>query len=226
MHRALLCLLAIVACSHQAPYSPVERGEAALAMGENADAADAYRDALAFRPDDPHALLGMARTELNRGRAERALDLLFQVRQRDPVLFEREAREDQRAALELAARDRFAIRDHSAALRYLRRLQEVDPAHPALRDLLPEVLIAEAGRQQLAGRTEEAERLFREAQGRDPDRVDPTLAYAEALLARGRADTAISLLGDALERHPDDPRLRELLDRALEIRYPDPIQLP
>ena len=69
MPRALFCLLALAACTHAAPYAPVERGEVALAMGDSDDAADAYRDALAFRPDDPRALLGMARTELTRGQA-------------------------------------------------------------------------------------------------------------------------------------------------------------
>jgi hypothetical protein len=34
-------------------------------------------------------------------------------------------------------------------------------------------------------------------------------------------DTAISVLSDALLRHPEDRRVQALMDRALEIRYPN-----
>ncbi len=37
----------------------------------------------------------------------------------------------------------------------------------------------------------------------------------------GRVNTAISILSDALLRHPEDRRVQALMDRALEIRYPD-----
>ena len=49
--------------------------------------------------------------------------------------------------------------------------------------------------------------------------------YAKALarpraIERGQTDRAISVLSDALLRHPGDRELQALMDRALEIRYP------
>ncbi len=66
-----------------------------------------------------------------------------------------------------------------------------------------------------------ASALLREVVG--PEAADGDLAFALAvsLVQRGRLDTAISVLSDALLRHPGQPRLRALMDRALRIRYPN-----
>jgi predicted Zn-dependent protease len=50
--------------------------------------------------------------------------------------------------------------------------------------------------------------------------VEAILGLAQVLIERGRVDEAIRLLSDASVRHPQDGRIEELMDRAIEIRYP------
>ena len=74
----------------------MERAQVALAIGDTEDAEDAYRQLLALRPDDPAALLGLARSHLARqdgeaarqslesGDTARALERLSRLEQLDP----------------------------------------------------------------------------------------------------------------------------------------------
>jgi predicted Zn-dependent protease len=108
-------------------------------------------------------------------------------------------------------------------LRLLDRLRELEPEEDAaLRDLRFRALIAESGRLQMAGRPDQAAARYREATGSDVVGADIVAALAEALIETGRTGVAISVLSDALRRSPGDPQLVRLMDRALDLRYPDP----
>lgn len=199
-----------------------ERGDVALQLGEIEDAADAYRDALASDPDDPHAILGMARCHVALGDGEAALDDFGRLVAADPGSLEGYAATDYHFALYQAAKQAQRRGDSTLALRRVRRLRELDPDHGGLEELETDVLILEGGRLQVAGRQDEAEALFREAMGRGTPPADRagSAALARALLERGQTDWAISVLSDALLRHPGASDLEALMDRALEIRYP------
>lgn len=218
-------LLALLLCACGTPRRAelaLERGDVALQLGEFEDAADAYRDALASDPSDPHALLGMARCYVALGDGEAALDEFGRLAAADPGSLEGEAATDYHFALYQAAKQAQRRGDSTLALRRVRRLRELDPDHGGLDELETDVLILEGGRLQVAGRQEEAEALFLEAMGRGTPQADRTgsAALARALLERGQTDRAISVLSDALLRHPGDSDLQALMDRALEIRYP------
>ena len=199
-----------------------ERGDLALQLGEIEDATDAYREALASDPDDPWALLGVARCHVAQGDGEASLDDFGRLATLDPAFFEQEAATDYHFALYQSAKQAQRRGDSALALRRVRRLRELDPGHGGLEELETDVLILEGGRLQVAGRQGEAEALFREAMGRGTPQADRagSAALARALLERGQTDRAISVLSDALLRHPSASDLQALMDRALEIRYP------
>jgi Flp pilus assembly protein TadD len=220
-----LVLLGLLACANGAPRRAElarERGDVALGLGNSADAADAYREALSIEPRDPEALLGMARSHVAQGDGEAALVVFGRLAAADPAYFEVEAATDFHFALYQAAKQALRRGDSTLALRQVRRLQELDPDHGGLEGLETDVLIREGGRLQVAGRPEAAEVLLQEALGRGTPEADRegAVALAVALLERGQTDRAISVLSDALLRHPGDPELRALMDGALEIRYP------
>jgi tetratricopeptide (TPR) repeat protein len=218
-------LLAVLLCACGPPQHAQlarVRGDLALRIGEVADAADAYRQALAADPRDPDALLGMARCHVALGDGEAALDLFERLEAADPAYFASRAATDYHFALYQAAKQALRQGDSALALRRVRRLRSLDPDHGGLDTLETDVLILEGGRLQVAGRPEAGEALFREAMGRGTPGAEreATAALARALLERGRTDRAISILSDALLRHPGDRELQALMDGALEIRYP------
>jgi tetratricopeptide (TPR) repeat protein len=218
----LLVFLLALGCASAEPAAPdLERAERALAFGEVEDAADAFRSALAVHPGCREALLGLARSYVARGDGESALAVFSELERVDAAYFRERAAADQQFALYQAARSRLWRGDPAGALQALRRLRALDPDHSGLRDLMPRVLIAEGGRLQVVGRHEEAEALLREATGEGPSEADLIVALAERLVETGRTDTAITVLSDALLYDPDDERLLALMDRALEVRYPD-----
>jgi tetratricopeptide (TPR) repeat protein len=217
-----LVLLLLLGCAGVDPAAPdLERAERALARGEADDAADAFRNALAFHPQSRRALHGLARSYSAQGDGESALVVFSELERIDASYFRERAAADREFALYQAARSRLSRGDPARALAALRQLRALDPDHPGLRDLMPQALIAEGGRLQVVGRTEEAEALFREATGERPAEADAVALLAEKLIEMGLTDTAITVLSDALLRHPNDERLLSLMDRALEVRYPD-----
>jgi predicted Zn-dependent protease len=214
--------LLAVGCAGIDPYEiEFERGEVALRVGEPEDAADAYRRALAYRRDEPEGLHGLARSYVAQGDGESALGVFARLKRADPDYFRERASTDYHFAIYQAAKSRLRRGDSARALELLRGLERLDPEHSGLEALRTQVLLVEGGRLQVAGRPEEAEMLFREALGSDAAGADATLGLAEILMESGRVDTAISVLSDALLRHPEDRRMQALMDRALEIRYPD-----
>lgn len=205
----------------QATYErDLERGHVALRMGQREDAADAYRAALALHPGDPRALEGLARAQLALGEGEAALDTLVRLESEAPGRVEASAGRELRAALFLVAERRLRLGDSAGSLRLLRRLEGLDPGHPGLQRLLVDCRVAESGRLRVAGRSQEADALLREAVGTDAADGDLSFTLAVSLMERGHLDTTISVLSDALLRHPDEQRLQALMERALRIRYP------
>jgi tetratricopeptide (TPR) repeat protein len=203
-----------------------ERGEQALARGEPGDARDFFRYALGASPGEPRAVLGLARAHTALGDGERALGLLFGLERTHPRFFRERARGDLALALLQAADARLRRGDAIEALRQLRRLQALDPAHPGLAGALPRVLVAAGGELQVMGRAREAQALLREATGAEPEPAQAVVALARALLEAEELDRAISVLSEALRREPSDTRARALLALALERRYPDPVCHP
>lgn len=219
----LVCALLAAACASPPPGQLArERGAVALGLGEVDDAADAYRSALSYDPHDPEALYGLARCHVALGDGEAALDAFASLEQADPLFFQQKAGTDYHFALYQAAQQALRRGDSTLALRRVRKLQALAPDHGGLPELATETLIAEGGRLQVAGHPDEAEALFSEALGQSSPEAGAAAAaaLAEALMERNRMDPAISVLSDALLRHPDDAHLRGLMDRALEIRYP------
>jgi thioredoxin-like negative regulator of GroEL len=217
---APLLLLAALACAGSAAYdAALRRGEMALAVGDPEHAEGAYREALQARPRDAAALLGLARSYMAREDCEAALEIFAGLELAAPEVFA-EARADHLNALERAAAARLERGDPAGALRLLRRLAERDPGRAGVGDALREAILAEASRLLLTGRADSAEELFREGLERQADSVEAVLGLAQALIERGRVDDAIRLLSDAAVRHPQDARIEELMDRAVEIRYP------
>lgn len=218
----VLLLLACATPSSERVDLAVERGDLALRLGDAADAADAYQEALIDDPRNPEALLGMARSRVALGDGEAALETFGRLAAVDPAFFRERAATDYHFALYQAAKQALRRGDSALALRRVRRLRALDADHGGLDELETETLILEGGRLVVTGHPEAGEVLFHEAMGRGTPRADraAALALARALLERGQTDRAISVLSDALLRHPDDPELQALMDRALEIRYP------
>ena len=196
------------------------RGAVALDMGQPDDAVDAYRAALALRPDDPEALEGLARAQLARGQPQAALETFTRLENAEPGRVAERCTPELRQAQFRLAELRLEHGDYAGCLRLLRGLRATQQASPRQDALFVEALVAESGRLQVAGRSQEAAALLEEAVGADADPGNLEYVLASTLVERGRLDTAISILSDALLRHPDDPRLAALMDRALRIRYP------
>ncbi|MFQ5416962.1 MAG: tetratricopeptide repeat protein [Myxococcota bacterium] len=200
----------------------LQRGELALASGASEDAADAFASALAMQPRNRQALRGMARSRLAQGDGESALRILAELENLDPAYFRSHARAERRLALHQAARTRMWRGDAGGSLRLLDALREIEPERDAaLRDLRFRALIAESGRLQVAGRPAAAAVYFREATGSGRVVGDTAAVLAEALIEIGRASLAVSVLSDALRGRPEDARLSALMDRALDLLYPD-----
>ncbi len=95
------------------------------------------------------------------------------------------------------------LRDHyEQAINVLRTAQQTDPANPQIYRI--QALALEA-----SGKTEDAERAFREAlrlNGPSPPNEDPAIDYGVFLYRQGRAGAALEPLEAALRRHPDAAR--------------------
>lgn len=196
-------------------------GHLALRAGDPEDAEDAYRRALALRPDSPAGLHGLARTHAARGDGRAALTLLMRLEEQDPEYFRSHAQADIRFALYQAAKQYLWEGNSSRALELVKRLEQLDPEHGGLDELRSEAQVREAARLYVGGRFPEAEFLIGALVGRPVAGAEAARLLAEVLIERQRTALAISVLSDALVRHPQELRLQRLMDRALEIRYPD-----
>jgi len=215
-------LLLLVGCASVPSTAPdIERAEAALAAGAADDAADAFQSALAVDPGSLRALHGLARSYIAQGDGDSALATLSELAALDDRYFRDRAAADHRIALEQAAAARLWRGDPAGALELLDQLGPGVRERPGLRDLQQRARVAEAGRLQVLGRRQEAWALYCRPPGAAPGGACSIAGLASQLHEYGYTDTAITVLSDELRRRPGDRRLRELMDRMLEIRYPN-----
>ena len=204
-----LVLATALACTTEPP-EPVDpalpyrqEGEAALASGDAETAVAAYQVALAISPRDRQAMRGLLESQLLVGEAEAALVTLEALAGLEggtvdpcPTLAAvREARNGRGAFQEAETIARRAVR------------QGCPGAEASLAVLLTEA----AGRAE----GEEAVALYRQALALDVGEPARFRAAAAALLSQGRSREARDLLAEALERHPDDRPLRDLMVQVL-----------
>lgn len=199
----------------RAPSDPVvahlHEGEAALAVGSAAQAAEAFRGALAIAPTDVRALEGLLRAETDLGNAASALAILAEMEAAGLS----PARPARCAALALAIEDHLE-RGASAALEVARTSGvHCGGTEPTF---LIRALIAEGDRERGDGNLEAAFELYREVIELGPG--DPSIfgLAAELLVRQDRIADAVSLLAVGLERYPGDRELREQMVRVLSIR--------
>ncbi len=220
MSRGALWLVAgaVAAACVQPPHLVhLDEGEANLAVGDADAAVAAYRVALDVTPDQPDALLGLARAELARADGDAALAALDRLVEIDAGAAVAGRTTELRCAALVAVATRRLERDESAA-GPAGELELVPCAGAAARDARVAVHLDEAGRDRRAGRPEQALAHYAAAREADPDRVAGFSEAAELLLDAGRRDEAIGLLSAGLERHPREARLRELMVAALGVR--------
>lgn len=203
-----------LACAAGPPPDPglpyLQEGETALAVGDPETAVAAYQLALAVMPRDPRALYGLLAAQVANSEAEAALDTVSRIETlgAGPV--------NPCPALALATQARLGRSAPAAAEDAARRARA--EACPGANARLAEVLAARGAAEASAGKPKAAIAHYREAIVVDPSSPAPFAAAASLLLVEGQTEAAIGLLAEALERHPDDRALRNLMVGALTIR--------
>ena len=139
----------------------------------------------------------------------------------------KEALEDFQRAARFAADDRALLReiatiqneigDFDATWQYLEQLYPTN-REPA------EVFAGQGDTYCGLGLAVEAEESFAIAAATAPDVVEYRRRLAETRLARGEIDGALAALGEASARDPNDPAIRELWARALQMRQTASVQ--
>lgn len=213
----LALLLAMSACAQ--PGDPIvahlRDGEASLAEGAGDRALAAYHAALTLAPGNRRALLGVLRAEIERDDGESALLALRSLESEEgggaPAA-------DRCAALRLAAEQRLAGGDDSAALEVAREHRATGCNGGLAPALEAGALIAVGDRERARGRSDLALLAYEAATLADPAHSHAFAAAGELLLGQGRTDEAVSLLAKGLEHHPEDRALRDLMLRALSMR--------
>lgn len=176
-----VALFLLGACVSWHPFaSELERGNAALRLGDFYAATHCYQRALGYRRDDPAALLGLVRSYIGRGDGENALEVFLILRRVDPAYFEQRAPTDYHVALYQAAKTRLSRGNAGTALELLRRLRQRDPDHRGLDDLMTQALIEAAAPLRQPDDPQLQGRMDRERQIRYPDGL-ADLAPAENL---------------------------------------------
>ncbi len=142
----------------------------------------------------------------------------------------KEALEDFQRAARFAADDRALLReiatiqneigDFDAGLATWQYLEQLYPTNrePA------EVFAGQGEAYCGLGLAVEAEESFAIAAATAPDVVEYRRRLAETRLARGEIDGALAALGEASARDPNDPAIRELWARALQMRQTASVQ--
>lgn len=239
-----LCRSAAEACADPAERAGwwVRLGSALREHGRDAEAAAAYRCALADRPDDAsvrHALADLHR-RLDEPEAlarllAAELESCAGVREVPPrmelaaLLADRLERPDEalvhvRRVLEIDPESREA-RDRALAL--AERIGDDDAAATLLAAALPrerdpaaraQLLVRRAELLRRAGRAEEAIAACEEALACDPERDDARAALRELLLAAGRWQAVLAWDGREAERRSGEARVG-VLERAADLAW-------
>jgi Flp pilus assembly protein TadD len=195
----------------------VAHGNALLALGRNAAAAERFREALALSPRDTHALYGLARVDVAAGRLEGARERLETAARLAPM---------QGEVHELLARVHDRLGNDEAARRSelrARRLGGVvtrgaDPALDAMEALAvnSQSFIRRGRGLAEEGRFAEAEEQFREVlEIREPTTAGDLANLAATVAAQGRAEEALGLYERALALDPEHAGAHNNLGLAL-----------
>ncbi len=196
-----------------------ERGDVALALWHAGEAEHAYRAALEREPGLAEAQRGLARALTAAGAFEAAVDAFDALAAQHPARFAALATEYcdllGRAAEAAMQGDR-----PDRAISLARRRRAAPCVAPARDALLARALQIEAEAALASGLADEAVELHRAAI--EADSGDPGIYRTAALgmLAAGRRDEALTLLSEALARHPEDRALHVLTVDVLAGRAP------
>jgi tetratricopeptide (TPR) repeat protein len=215
---ALLCLLlaaGLAGCRSGPPPTLVERGEAAMAEGDLAAAERFYREASEQDPNDVRAWHGRAEVARRDGAPEASLRFYVEVARRDQFYLTGPARLEYAATLIEAGRERLAAGRADAAVRALKAARALVGGVPGLDPDLGRALTARGERLAMLGHRKRALADFRAAIVLTPNAAEPYVGAAQILLASGRRQEALDLLGAARAHHPSDLRVRALTLEAV-----------
>ncbi len=196
------------------------RGDRAVQAGRLAEAAEAYRKAVAAEPESFSYRKSLGLTLHRLGRVEGAVRELEAALALDPGLPPAQVPVE-RARLRFALGGIAANRgDSGAALRHFREAARLDPGYADAHLQTGNLLGA-------AGRLEEAlaafGRALAAAEPADPAAAPAHLQRATTLMDLGRFAEAVPDLERSLELRPDDSRARWLLETARrEAAKPEP----
>jgi tetratricopeptide (TPR) repeat protein len=214
----LLLTLGLAGCRGGPPPTGVERGDAALAAGDLVAAADYYEQASQQDPHDVRAWHGRAEVARQSGDPEASLGFYVQVARRDRAYLSRQARLDYTTTLIQAGHERLRAGRTDGAVRALKAARNLTTSVPAIDTDLGRALTARGARLSMLGQRKRALADFREAIELTPGEAEPYVGAAQILLASGRREEALDLLGTARRHHPSDLRVRALTIEAVGLR--------
>lgn len=220
---ALALSLPLLYCIADPPPPPsrdVARAEVELARGDAVAAVEWFEVARAVDPRDERATRGLAAALLARagpGDAEAALMTLAEL---EPA--ERYAPTDLECRASLAAARTQLVPGQAERVLALLDGRASNGCAVSGDVVLRARAQSHQGRDALAtGDTEAALELFAQARATDPELVESYVGTGRALLAAGR-ESVVPFLAHALERHPRNRGLQQLMVEALGVRYPEP----
>lgn len=173
-------------------------GDVNAAMGRYDRAAEHYRRFIALDDREPHVHYKLGVALYRAGRAHQALEPL----RRAVALDERMA--EAHHLLGVCLRETRSPRESRRALE---RALELNPALAAAREELAELHGA-------AGRTRNRIEQLEALAALEPARASRLVSVGVAYAAAGRTDAAVTTLGRAAERYPDDPLVYSALGRV------------
>jgi tetratricopeptide (TPR) repeat protein len=192
----------------------VNRGDIALTFERLEEAESAYRAALQTRPDSPAARRGLSRTLAARGEFEAALVSYQLLGEASHDAFEAIRVAEYCPLLLRAAQASLIEGETERALDRVRTSRSSGCESAGHADLLASVRFAEAERLRGIDRAAAID-LYRASFEADSTRVDAYRRAAQLLVEVPDRDEALRVLSAALEHHPDDAELRQLLFEVL-----------
>lgn len=197
-------------------YGPAwwRRGDWELGAGRLDEAERSYRRAAEVDPGDARAPIGLARVHLARGDAEAAVGLL-----RDTVAAHPD---DSYARFLLRGARRAAGETGVPAPGAAEQTQRIVRNDPWAAELVP-LQVSFGARVRLAtqylndGQLDGAARMFSDLRIERPDDVRVLTKLGQVYLRQDRKAEALGVLLDALQRHPDHPRVHEELTAAFML---------
>lgn len=191
------------------------RGEWRFGRGDVDGAESDFARAVELQPDEPAGHVGLARVHLERGEAQRAVDLLL------PLIGASRGQPHLHLILGNAYRQLGRLEE---ARRHLQRgqgerLERLDPWTAALAEFRFGFgsRVSRASRQLSEGQTELAVQTFEELRGERPTDLRVLTKLGLGYLTLGRIEDALEVLELAVREHPDSFRSHLDLASALEM---------